>query len=610
MSRLSVVVWLYRTALRVRRGPAIGYLVLAVVDVLAAGAFGLALRALIQGALRGDLAVALAASAAAALCWAVSTTGASARSNLSFLLTEATGVELSARILELVSRLDGVEHLERPEYVDRVELVRGGGDLLARTVWVLVDVAATVLRLMIVLAVLATVSPALAGLALLLVVTLWLQRRGQDHVRRGMLATAEDTRLAEHLHGLLTEPVPGMEIRVAGAETALRERASGVWARLIRRQTRAHWAAARLGMAGWFVFALGYTAALFFIVRSVVSGRSQPGDVVLMITLTTILRTQAEGTVWLLRQLIDGMHLVDSYLWLRGRGGGGAAPARAVVPERLRDGIVLHGLSFTYPGTDSPVLNDIDLRFPAGSTIAVVGEHGAGKTSLVKLLCRLYEPTDGRITVDGVPLADLPVPDWRARTTAGFQDFARFAFLARESVGIGDLSALADRDRVEQAVADGDAQRIIRELPSGMDTQLGALFDGVELSGGQWQRIALSRACMRLTPLLCVLDEPTASLDARSEYAVYQRQIRLARGLADLCGTVTVVISHRFSTVRMADLIVVLADGAVAEQGTHDELMARDGRYARLYRLQAAAYRADENPVSSEPTDELTKGRS
>jgi ATP-binding cassette subfamily B protein len=217
--------------------------------------------------------------------------------------------------------------------------------------------------------------------------------------------------------------------------------------------------------------------------------------------------------------------------------------------------------------------------------VALVGENGAGKTTLVKLLCRFYEPTAGGILVDGSPLGDIHAATWRAHLAAGFQDFARVEYLLRESVGIGDLPALDDRDRVGAALrlveADGMAP---------LDAQLGLQWAGVELSTGQWQKVAVARASMRPAPLLLVLDEPTSGLDPHAEHVLFERYALAARQAARQRGAVTLLVSHRFSTVRTADLIAVLDGGRLVDHGTHEELYRRGGLYAELYGIQSRAY--------------------
>jgi ATP-binding cassette, subfamily B, bacterial len=261
------------------------------------------------------------------------------------------------------------------------------------------------------------------------------------------------------------------------------------------------------------------------------------------------------------------------------------------VPDRLSEGIRFDHVSFAYPGTDRLVLDDVDLDLRAGSVVAVVGENGAGKTTLVKLLGKLYEPTGGAILVDGAPLARMPADEWRDRLAGAFQDFFRFELAARQSVGVGDLPRLDDAGAVTAAVGRAGAEDVIAQLDAGLDTQLGPTWpDGVEVSFGQWQKLALARGFMRDGPLVQVLDEPTAALDAETEHALFERYATTA-AVGRATGRITILVSHRFSTVRMADTIVVLDAARVVEVGSHEQLMARGGQYAELYAIQAAAYR-------------------
>ncbi len=253
------------------------------------------------------------------------------------------------------------------------------------------------------------------------------------------------------------------------------------------------------------------------------------------------------------------------------------------MPPSIREGITFEQVAFTYPDRSEPVLRDVSLHLGRHESVALVGRNGAGKTTLVKLLLRLYDPTEGRILLDGIDLREFDPADLRRELGVIFQDFVRYELTAGENIGLGQVESLSDSDRLHTAATSAGADTLLRQLPQGLDTQLGREFGGRELSGGEWQKLALARAFVRDCAIL-VLDEPTAALDVQTEYEVYQRFQELTRDRT------TLLISHRFSTVRMADRILYLADGRIQEAGTHADLLAHDGEYARLYRLQAAQY--------------------
>jgi ATP-binding cassette subfamily B protein len=261
------------------------------------------------------------------------------------------------------------------------------------------------------------------------------------------------------------------------------------------------------------------------------------------------------------------------------------APGAEMHSVREEEGIRLEHVSFRYPGKDDWVLRDVNLFIPRGQSIAIVGANGAGKTTLVKLVTRLYRPNEGRVLLDGKNLDDWDERELTARFGVVFQDFNQYQLKLRENVGVGSVEHLDDTLRIERAVRRGGAELVVSGLASGIETPLGRWFqDGVELSGGQWQKLALARAFMREQADILVLDEPTASLDAEAEAAVFSRFRELAEGRT------TIIISHRFPTVRMADRILVLENGEITEDGTHAALLAADKTYARLYRLQAEGY--------------------
>ncbi len=267
------------------------------------------------------------------------------------------------------------------------------------------------------------------------------------------------------------------------------------------------------------------------------------------------------------------------------------------VPQPLRGDIRFDHVSFAYPGSEKNALTDVSFAVKPGETLAVVGRNGAGKTTLFKLICRLYDPTEGRILIDGVDLRDFEPDDLREQIGAMFQDYVDYQATAAENIGLGNVPEIADRDAVITASKQAGSDELISRLPDGYDTALGKWFDaGVNLSGGEWQKVALARAFMRDAKIL-LLDEPTSSLDAQAEYDLFERLRSLTSGRT------AVYISHRFSTVRRADRIVFLEHGRLVEEGTHAELMQLDGRYARLFRMQASAYTGED--IVPEP-DEVT----
>ena len=343
--------------------------------------------------------------------------------------------------------------------------------------------------------------------------------------------------------------------------------------------------------AGWgFAFAslgtLAYYAAYTVIVWRTVTGAFSVGDLAFLAGAFQRLRGGIEGLLLGFTQITGQAQYLDDFFSFFAIRPQIRAPARPVpLPRPIREGLVFEDVGYRYPGTESWALRGLSFAVRAGETVALVGGNGAGKTTIVKLMTRLYDPQEGRVLLDGVPLPAYDLDDLRARIGAIFQDFVRFDLTAGENVAVGRIEAAADADRIAAAAARGLAAPVIERQPEGYAQPLGKRFaGGLDLSGGEWQKVALSRAYMREAEIL-ILDEPTAALDARAEHDVFARFRELS------AGRTAVLISHRFSTVRMADRILVLEGGRVLEQGSHAALMDRGGRYAELFTLQAEGYR-------------------
>lgn len=361
---------------------------------------------------------------------------------------------------------------------------------------------------------------------------------------------------------------------------------------------------ARMRARHWFfnfvlanLAALGLVASYSYVVFSAFRNTITLGGLSMYLTATTQIEFQLEVIIWSLAQLYQGnLFAKNMFDFLDLTSPVVLAPTgkARVVPAKLVEGIRFENVCFQYPDSDRKIFEDLNFELKAGQSIALVGENGAGKTTIVKLLSRLYEPVSGRILVDGIDLKEYDLDSWRANLSVIFQNYARFHLTAKENIGVGNVACIDDIERIKAAAARGSAAPVIDKLPEQYDTMLGKWFSvdkGTELSGGEWQKIALARAFMRSgtnageEAQLLILDEPTSALDAQAEYDIYLQFSELTKGKT------TLLISHRFSTVKMADLVLVIDAGKIIERGSHDELMSLNGEYARLYNLQADRYK-------------------
>jgi ATP-binding cassette, subfamily B, bacterial len=602
---LSSMWRLCRLGYRHEPGLLVAAFVLSLVAALPDALLALWLKLLGEGVLGHDrrllLVAAIGLGTSAAATWVLRTVSTRVQRRFRDKVT----IALESHVARLQASVATIAHQERPDYLDRLAVLRDQVFVLDHMYMSLFTTAGWVLRLAVTVGLLVSIHPALALLAAFAVPTVLTSTWRPAVERAAEERGAPSRRLARHLFVTATSAPPGKEVRVTGIGPRLVAQRREAWERWYGPVSAARWSSAVWHALAWAVFGGAYVGAVVLVSSGL---HASPGDVLLVLAAGSRLSAYIGATVGeigFLRGIwMDGSRRLA---WLEDYAAALAAPADLAAPTRLAEGIRLEHLSFAYPGTDRLVLEDVSLELPAGAVVAVVGENGAGKTTLVKLLCKLYEPTAGRILVDGVPLARVPADQWRARLAGAFQDFFRFELRARHSVGVGDVPRLDDEPAVVTAVGRAGADDVVDRLAAGLETQLGPTWpDGVEVSFGQWQKLALARGFMRDRPLLLVLDEPTAALDAETEHALFERFAAAARdgtsGRADSSATpdgdpaapngrITILVSHRFSTVRMADLIVVLDGACVLEVGSHSELLAKGGRYAELYGIQAAAYR-------------------
>jgi len=587
----SILLWGWRAS---RRALLVSAVLLAIVGV-AQFAYPIGLALVIDAALHHQTGELIAGVAMVAGLYAVDWAGGMFASIEVSRFSQATTGYLTAMVAEQLNAVSGIDHLERPEYRTELDILQENLGLLgagARQMLVGLQVLVRTLGIVVVLAV---IYPPLGLLPLVAAAPVIGERASVAIRQRAEERLADRRRLANELFSLATSSDSAKELRVFGASAPLRARHDALASELTSELGRVTLRGTFYGIAGWLVFAAGFLGAIADVVIRASHGKTSIGQVVLAVTLIQRVQMQVGQVASSVGQLLTTARHARRLLWLedyaaaerRDREGRALAPP----PSQLRTGIAFERVGFSYPPGEDAVLADLDLEIPAGSAMAIVGENGAGKTTLVKLLTGMYQPTAGRILIDGTPLTDLDPAAWRERAAATFQDFVQFELVAQEVVGIGDLPHSDDAGAVGVALERADAQAVIAELHTGLKTPLGSSFaHGAQLSGGQWQRLALARGMMRPTPLLLILDEPTASLDAIAEARLFERYLA-ARANARERGAITVLVSHRFSTVRMADLILVLEQGRITESGSHEQLMLTGGLYAQLFELQARAYR-------------------
>lgn len=550
-------------------------------------AAALAFAVLADGTLGGDRDAVVTGASLLALLTVVTFSAYGIRVPLETTITERATQMFERDLMDLMASVPTLEAHERPDVADRLEVLRGNVQAMVGAVWAVLSDLAFLVGAGASLVLLARADLVLLGLLLAGLPMLGASVAGARLRDRALDTTAEPWREVDNLFDVATTPRFAKDLRLLRLRAEVLDRHERRAASASAALFRADLTATAMSAAAWVVLVGGWVTAVAWTARRAVRGEASLGDVVLVVLVAGLLQGYVAGATNLVRDLMHQLGIGARYVWLvehaaaqQVRGGGPA-------PDRLRQGIVLENVSFTYPGTTTPVLHGVSGTIPAGAAVGVVGANGAGKSTLVKLLLGLYRPTEGRILVDGEDLAEIDPQRWRLRTSGAFQDFARLEFVLRESVGLGDLEQMADGDLVAAALDRAGAQ----SLPP-LEQQLGREWEnGVDLSGGQWQQVALGRAAMREHPLLRVLDEPTASLHAEAEQALFDRYLGVARAGAADSGAVTLLVSHRFAAVRGADIVVVVHEGRVEEQGSHAELLAAGGHYAEMFRVQADEHR-------------------
>jgi ATP-binding cassette, subfamily B, bacterial len=512
--------------------------------------------------------------------------------NLEASIKERVVVEVDRRIMQASARLVDLQRIEAPSFHDEVELIRQSSYEVPIILGLLSLGPGTILTLGGLLLLLGQIHPALPLLLLLVGISdLRAKRRLETEKYRSLAANSRVAREMEYYTRLALETTVAHEVRAFGLGDFLPQRYRERRERAMAKVQRLRWHEFVQAQAYSGLTALVLAGAFSYTALQIIAGHLQTGDIALYLGAVV----QAQNKALALGNFVASLHRVQ--LHLRGLFDflDGARPAIALqregqgtpAPARFEEGIELRDVHFRYPGgsRDREVLQGMSARLPAGKVTALVGVNGAGKSTLVKLLTRMYDPVSGLIVLDGASLASYDLASLRGRMAVVYQDFAHFALTLHENITAGDIESDPDFQRVEQAAHRSGADQVAAKLPQGYATELTRRFEGgVELSGGEWQKVALARSFLREAALV-ILDEPASALDAEAEYQLFQHFRELTTGKTAL------LISHRLSTVRMADQILVLDGGRIVEAGSHADLMARGGQYASLYEMQAGRYR-------------------
>ncbi|HUN36803.1 MAG TPA: ABC transporter ATP-binding protein [Trebonia sp.] len=507
-----------------------------------------------------------------------------------FELGELNEEQLNRELLRLLSGSRGLEEIERPDVAERIDLLRQDIIRMRQTVEAVLRLSCLVLQMALTSVILGFLQPLLLLLVPVAVVPVMLRRKAEHVLEAGRERAAPVSRETRHLRALSTTARAQQEIRLNGSGGYLIGRQVALQRQQAQILGRSQLCGEALGLAGQFVFGLGFAASLILVFSLQQRNQATIGDVVLVVSLASQVSTQ----VSLGLELLSSVHAAGAgyrrFAWLRAHIGT-STQLRPAEVQKLSSGISLENVSFSYPGAPVPALKGMTLSLPPGQVVAIVGENGAGKSTLIKLLNGLYRPASGRILIDGQDLAQVDAASWRARTSILYQDFAQFEFSLQHGVGVGWLPDVESAPAVIEAIGRAGATALLDRVGGDLGRLLGNAYgDGTNLSGGQWQSVGFARAAMRADPVLLCLDEPGHSLDALTEQQMIDAYQAYASAVAVRVGGTTIFVTHRMSTVRLADVIVVLDGGRVSEMGSHEDLIGRGGHYAELYHLQSSAY--------------------
>jgi ATP-binding cassette subfamily B protein len=515
-----------------------------------------------------------------------------------FELGELDQIELSHRVSKAIHSDQPLDVIESAEVADKIDLLRQDIASIRVTLEATISLGAVATQLVITCVLLVTVSPWLLLLVLAAAIPVFTSSASERPVQDARGRAAAHSRRIKSLRDAATNADRVNELRLGGGADRVRGLHAQAQASLAHEMAAGYRRYYGIRVLSQLPFALALLAAIAYTAYLTLHGASDAGELVMVLALTTQIGGQVANALQQLNTVglaATGLERIEE---LRSTGrdpqaSTGAAATDATLGPALTSGLRLTGVGYRYPGNTEPSLSEVTLDIPAGTSVAVVGENGAGKSTLIKLVQGLYRPAHGTIEVDGENLQNLRPDDWHAATSALLQDFVHFAFRARESIGVGDIERIDDGAAVRTAIDRAKAGGVTDQLGS-LDAYLGREYrDGQELSGGQWQTIGLARSLVKDSPLVLTLDEPGHSLDPESELRMIDAYESAARDFAGRTGAITFYVTHRLSSVRTADLVLVLRDGRVEAVGTHDELMAQTGYYSELFTMQAVAYTDD-----------------